>query len=286
MSQLLPDVQNLADSRGKHINEVGVHDVHYPIVVPMRDGSIQHTPAVIGMTVALAPELKGTHMSRFLEILAHQYPSRDESWEDGDMLMPLATPELVSLIATRLDAEEAFIDLRFPLFLRKKSPVTGLSAMMRFDAIFQAVGNRQGQASVVIGVEVLATSLCPCSKEISEYGAHNQRSQIRIKAQPSQLVDMDDSNFIWFENLIDIAEASASCALFPILKREDEKWVTEQAYNNPRFVEDILRECALRMPLLGDLSWYRIESTNHESIHHHNAYGRIEHGRKDPRFSY
>ena len=255
MNRAIPDVQAKQDIRGVAIDKVGVKEVAYPITLRTRDGGEQTTVATINMYVSLPHHEKGTHMSRFLEVLnteAH----------------PL-TPECISTVATkikeRLEAETAHLEINFPYFIKKPAPVTKQAGLMDYQVTFRATANHV--SDFVMGVKAPAASLCPCSKEISEYGAHNQRCEIEAQVR-------FDGN-VWIEDLVEHLEAAASAPVFPVLKRPDEKWVTEAAYDNPKFVEDIVRDLALRLNDDDRIAWYRINSENFESIHNHNAYAQI-----------
>lgn len=257
----LPDVQASADQRALAIQHVGVRGLRYPLQWQLTDGQVQATVAHLEMTVGLAPEVKGTHMSRFVELLEAQ-------------VTPLSLseiPALVSAMLQRLDAESGRIEMRFPFFLRKTAPVSGVDSLLDYDV--RIVGEHsEGRSNVWLEVAAPVTSLCPCSKKISDYGAHNQRSLITIGADLSEsaAADMDVAT------LIRIAEEEASCEVFGLLKRPDEKWVTERAYDNPKFVEDLVRDIALRLKALPGVGRWRVSSENFESIHNHSAYAVIE----------
>lgn len=260
----LPDIQKTRDQRGLEIDEVGVGNIRYPISVPLRDGGVSNTVATIAMRVRLPQDEKGTHMSRFMLALE----------ENGQGLSPRRLDTMLDDLLDRLKAPMAFIDMKFPMFLRRAAPVTGMSGLLDFGVVVSGVKTPSGASEKLVGVDVMAASLCPCSREISERGAHNQRSLIQIRTRPV-------GPMLWFEDLIDIAEASASCALFPVLKRPDEKFVTERAYDNPKFVEDIVRDTTLRLDDLRRrerIEWFSVTITNFESIHNHDAVARIERG--------
>lgn len=265
MQRTLPDIQKTADQRGIAIDEVGVSNIRYPMSFPLRDGGVFHTIATISMRVSLPHHQKGTHMSRFLIALQ----------EKAMELRPENLQEILEHMLTLLEAETAFIDLTFPIFLSRPAPVTGLPGLMEYDCTLQGVLTSDGVLDKQVGVVVKAASLCPCSKEISRYGAHNQRSEITIKTRPLGM--------LWFEDLIEIAERNASCQLYPILKRPDEKHVTERAYENPKFVEDIVRDVSVDLSDLlkgGEVGWFFVSSRNEESIHKHDAYAHIERGER------
>jgi GTP cyclohydrolase IB len=253
----IEDVQGRADSRRIPINKVGIKDVYHPIRVKDRSRGEQHTIANFNMYVALPHNFKGTHMSRFVEVLHRN--EREISVESfRDILIEMTQ---------KLDAESGHIEMDFPYFVMKKAPVSGVESLMDYKA--SLIGEfHGGEAELWLKVVVAATSLCPCSKKISNYGAHNQRSHITIKARVE--------GHIWLEELIDIAEQEASCEVYGILKRPDEKYVTERAYDNPKFVEDIVRDVAVRLNAEERVRAYVVEAENFESIHNHSAYALIE----------
>lgn len=266
MTTPLPDIQKTPDTRRVAIREVGVSHIRFPLILPMRDGTKMHTVAQIAMTVDLPAGTKGTHMSRFLQILN----------ANGTEFDPRALPAILTHMRSVMDASYAYMDMRFPIFLKRSAPVTGSTGIMDYDCHLRAVVGSDGEFKRLVGVVAKAASLCPCSKEISEYGAHNQRSNIGIYIQPCE-----ERDIIWFEDLIELAEKAASCALFPVLKREDEKFVTMAAYDNPKFVEDIVRDTALALRQLREsrrVNWFRCSSVNEESIHSHNAAALVEEG--------
>jgi GTP cyclohydrolase IB len=253
----IEDVQGHADSRQLPINKVGIKDVYHPVRVKDRSRGEQHTIANFNMYVALPHNFKGTHMSRFVEVLHRN--EREISVESfRDILVDMTE---------QLDAESGHIEMEFPYFVMKKAPVSGVESLMDYKA--SLIGEfHAGEAQLWLQVIVAATSLCPCSKRISDYGAHNQRSHITIKARVE--------GHMWLEELIDIAEKEASCELYGILKRPDEKHVTERAYDNPKFVEDIVRDVAVRLNEDERVRAYVVEAENFESIHNHSAYALIE----------
>jgi len=252
----MPDVQGSGDQRNIFINQVGVKDVHYPITLKQADGGTQHTVARINLYVSLPRERKGTHMSRFLEILNTHHRQ----------MTPEQIIPILHEMKTKLNAETAHIELEFPYFIEKAAPVTGARGLMDYVAMFEGTSN--GTDDFILGVKVPATSLCPCSKEISQYGAHNQRCELTARVR--------FKGNLWIEELVRIMEAAASAPVYAVLKRPDEKFVTEQAYDNPKFVEDIIRDLALGFEKEDRITWYSIESENFESIHNHNAYAMIE----------
>lgn len=260
-SASIPDVQSSIDTRRLAINKVGIKDIRHPVCVRERDGTEQHTIANFNMYVNLPHNFKGTHMSRFVEIL--NVPGREIAVDSfKDMLLEMTE---------RLEAQSGHIEMAFTYFVNKAAPVSGVQSLMDYDVTF--IGEiAQGQSTMNLKVVVPVTSLCPCSKKISEYGAHNQRSHVTINARINSLV--------WIEDLIDIAEQEASCELYGLLKRPDEKYVTERAYKNPKFVEDMVRDIAARLNQDQRIIAYAVESENFESIHNHSAYALIEHDRE------
>ncbi|MEM1248746.1 MAG: GTP cyclohydrolase FolE2 [Acidobacteriota bacterium] len=255
-SKPLADVQNSEDVRNVRIDKVGVKNIQYPVVVKDHTHGQQSTVATVNMYVDLPARFKGTHMSRFLEVLGEY---------DGAISIE-RVPEILSRMRDRLDADTAHFVMEFPYFLEKVAPVTGKKGMMGYTCAFDACSG--GKEDFVVRVEVPITTLCPCSKEIAEYGAHNQRGLVKLSVRFSDL--------IWLEELIALVEDSGSCALYPVLKRPDEKWVTEKAYENPRFVEDVSREVVVRLREDPRVTWFSVEVENFESIHAHNAYAAIE----------
>ena len=257
----LQDVQSQKDSRRLNIDKVGVKDIRYPIVVRDREKGEQHTIASVNMYVNLPHQFKGTHMSRFLEVLAQQ--------EAAISVEKLS--DILREIQRCLNTEEAHIDLEFPYFVRKEAPVSKASALMDYLVRFSGV-LKGDQYQLTLSVMVPVTSLCPCSKEISKYGAHNQRSHVTVT--------LHYRKFIWVEEIIELVERNASCQLYAILKRPDEKYVTEKAYENPRFVEDMVRDIAAELDKDDRVTVFTVESENFESIHNHSAYAIITGGKK------
>ena len=254
---LLADVQASADQRQLAIHKVGVKGLRYPLAVLDAGGKAQHTVAQVTMSVGLPPEVKGTHMSRFVEILEQRRA-------------PLNIDRLRHMfedMLSRLDAGSGEIELAFPYFIRKAAPVSTVESLLDYD-VRMIIGKRAGQAAETT-LEIVApvTSLCPCSKEISDYGAHNQRSHITIVAKLRSGMTPDE--------LVRLAEEEASCEVFGLLKRPDEKWVTERAYDNPKFVEDLVRDIALRLMREPRIAQWTVKSENFESIHNHSAYAEI-----------
>lgn len=262
-SSKLTDVQASEDFRRIAIDKVGVKNVTYPICILTREGEQRHTVASVNMYVSLPHHQKGTHMSRFLEILNDH--CREMSLDK--------IPEILHDIREKLEASEAHIEMHFTYFINKKAPVSGKPGLMDYQVTIEATSN--GHTDLVLGVKVPATSLCPCSKEISAYGAHNQRCEIEAKVRLN-------GRMLWIEDLVEIVENAASSQLYSVLKRPDEKYVTEYAYDHPKFVEDIVRDLAVALDEEDRVVWYYINSENFESIHSHNAYASIE---KDKRQS-
>jgi GTP cyclohydrolase IB len=255
----IADVQSSADTRRIAIDRVGIRALRHPVRVRTRDGRIQHSIATFSLSVRLPHNLKGTHMSRFVELLESDLDAVDgTSFED-----------LLAKMVTRLGASEGEIRMAFPFFLEKTAPVSGVKSLLDYEVVLHGE-IVDGRSVVTTEVTAPVTSLCPCSKEISAYGAHNQRSHIRIAARGATLaLDVED--------LIRIAEDHASSELFGILKRADEKFVTERAYDNPKFVEDLVRDIAAALNADERVAAYEVESENFESIHNHSAFARISH---------
>lgn len=254
----LPDVQSRPDRRGLAIQRVGVKSVRHPLRLRTADG-VQATVATLDMYVALPATQKGTHMSRFLEVLHAQTDPLDTG----------ALAGLLRRMLSRLEAEDGEITLRAPMFRTKVAPVSGITSPMDYDVVLTA-RRVDGVDETTLEVAVAATSLCPCSKAISRYGAHNQRSLITIEAHlsPGETMAPDD--------LIRIAEGAASCEVYGLLKRDDERYVTERAYENPKFVEDLVRDVATGLREDSRIAWFAVSSENFESIHNHSAYARLE----------
>lgn len=256
------DVQNQEDKRGIAIQRVGIREAHLPFLIKTKAGGFQSVLARIQFTVALPEEYKGTHMSRFLEILM--------PWSQK----PLAEAEMEAMLSDalgRLDAKAAEVTLAFKYFIEKKAPKSGKASLLDYDVCFTGK-KRAGEPMVfTLGVAVPLTSLCPCSKEISDYGAHNQRSICRVHVRFTK-----GYSCIWIEDLAALIEAQGSAPIYPLLKREDEKFVTEQAYDHPKFVEDILRDSVLALRKLPGLAWFSVACENFESIHNHNAFASHE----------
>jgi len=250
------DVHARTDTRALPINRVGIKDIRHPVRIRDRAEGEQHTIATFNMYVSLPHNFKGTHMSRFVEILHAEREISVQSFRS-----------MLRTMTTRLEADTGHIEMSFPFFVVKRAPVTAVESLMDYRA--GLIGeHRHGHTDMWVRVSVPVTSLCPCSKKISERGAHNQRSHITITARLR--------GHMWIEELIDIAESEASCELYGILKRPDEKFVTERAYDNPKFVEDMVRDVAARLNDDPRVAAYVVEAENFESIHNHSAYARIE----------
>jgi len=251
----LPDVQGESDLRKIAIDKVGVKDIRYPITLDTPAGRPQNTVAGVNMYVSLPAERKGTHMSRFLEVLN----------EYAEGIRPDRIKELCWALRRRLDANDAHVEMEFTYFIRKIAPVSQQPGLMDYRVRFTCESN--GSDDFIMSVAAPATSLCPCSKEISQFGAHNQRCEISA--------DVRFDGMLWIADLVEMLESAASCEVYSVLKRPDEKFVTEQAYRNPKFVEDIVRDLALTLNNDDRITWYHIRSENFESIHGHNAYAEI-----------
>jgi len=265
--QNIPDVQATPDSRKLAIDQVGVKSIRHPVRVMERPSAdraaptIQHTIATFNMYVSLPHQFKGTHMSRFVEILnAHEREITVETFK-------VMLREMVE----KLEAQEGRVEMAFPYFIDKAAPVSGVRSLMDYEVTF--IGEIvKGRPHFAMKVLVPVTSLCPCSKKISEYGAHNQRSHVTVTAHTGE--------FVWIEEIVDLVEKQASSELYGLLKRPDEKYVTERAYDNPKFVEDMVRDVAAVLNLEDRITRYVVESENFESIHNHSAYALIERDKK------
>nr|MBL8455635.1 GTP cyclohydrolase I FolE2 [Zoogloeaceae bacterium] len=254
----IPDVQNTADVRQIAIDKVGIKAIRHPIKVIDKNGGAQHTVAVFNMYVGLPHNFKGTHMSRFVEIL--NSTERELSVESFE-------PMLREMVA-RLEAATGHIEMTFPYFVNKAAPISGVRSLIDYAVTFIGEIRPDGNYQFTMRIVVPVTSLCPCSKKISDYGAHNQRSHVTVTVVLS--------DHMWIEDLVTLVEQQASCELFGLLKRPDEKYVTERAYDNPKFVEDMVRDVAGELNAEERISAYCVESENFESIHNHSAYALIE----------
>ena len=255
----LHDKQSERDHRELRIDKVGVRGLRFPIQVRDKAHAVQNTVATIGMFVDLPKEFKGTHMSRFLEVLnAH-----------GNVIHVENIPDILRAMQDKFQAATSHLEIEFPYFMVKQAPATGKESVMDYLARFDAAACHH-EIQFLLTVKANVTTLCPCSKAIAAYGAHNQRGEVTVQIRSRRAV--------WIEDVIAIIESSASSELFALLKRQDEKVVTERAYDNPVFVEDLVRNVALKLKAHPDVTWYRVEAENQESIHNHNAYACIEKG--------
>jgi len=252
------DIQNQKDHRKIEINKVGVKNIRYPITVLDKAKGVQHTVASVNMYVDLPHRFKGTHMSRFVEIL-NQYK--------GDIAIKTFS-KILREVKKRLKAKTAHLEVEFSYFIEKEAPVTKAKGLMEYVCRFR--GSSNAKEDFYVGIAVPITTVCPCSKEISQFGAHNQRSIVTV--------NLRFKKFIWIEDIIQLVEDRASCDLYSILKRADEKFVTEKAYKNPMFVEDVVREIAKKLKADPNITWFTVESENFESIHNHSAYAYVERG--------
>lgn len=258
----IPDVQSSADSRQIAINKVGIKSVRHPVKVIDKSGGVQHTVANFNMYVGLPHNFKGTHMSRFLEILnSNEREISVESFE----------PMLREMVE-RLEAETGHVEMTFPYFINKSAPVSGVNSLMDYEVTFIGEIREGGIYEFTMKVVVPVTSLCPCSKKISAYGAHNQRSHVTVTATLN--------DHLWIEEAVQLVESQASCEVYGLLKRPDEKYVTERAYDNPKFVEDMVRDVAGLLNAEKRIDAYVVESENFESIHNHSAYALIERNKR------
>jgi len=255
----LHDKQRERDHRELRIDKVGVRGLRFPIQVRDKARAVQNTVATIGMFVDLPKEFKGTHMSRFIEVLnAH-----------GNIVHVENIPDILHAMQKKFQAATSHLEMAFPYFMVKRAPVSGMEGVMDYSARFDATACHN-DIDFVLTVKAMVTTLCPCSKAIAAYGAHNQRGEVTVQIRFRKAV--------WIEDLIGVIEGSASSELYALLKRQDEKAVTERAYDNPVFVEDLVRNVALKLNAHSDVTWYKVEAENHESIHNHNAYACLEKG--------
>ena len=264
----MPDVQGSEDTRQVAIDRVGVKGIRYPITLATPGGEPTHTVAEVNMYVALPHHKKGTHMSRFLEVLNTHHRA----------LKSCELVEVTEGMRQLLNAPEAHLQLEFPYFLHRSAPITGKQGYLDITASFEVVvSEHEGkrEEDFILTVKVPAKSLCPCSKEISEYGAHNQRCHMEAA------VRFKPGTHMWIEDVVALIENCASTQVYPILKRPDEKFVTEDAYENPKFVEDIVRDLALALDAEEKIVWFRVSSENFESIHNHNAYAVVERDKRN-----
>ncbi|MFW6082263.1 MAG: GTP cyclohydrolase FolE2 [Desulfosalsimonas sp.] len=258
----MKDVQSERDYRNIPINKVGIKGLRYPVTVLDRNKGNQYTVASINMYVDLPHECKGTHMSRFVELLHLFRPE-----------LSLKTfSDILTRMKSHLNAESAHIEVTFPFFIEKQAPVTGSPGLMDYTCRFIGSVNSRCRVDLVSEVVVPITSVCPCSKEISECGAHNQRGKVYLSTRFNK--------FIWIEDMIELVENTASCDVYSVLKRSDEKYVTEKGFSNPKFVEDIVRDIALELEADENITWFAVGVENYESIHNHNAYAFITSGKE------
>lgn len=252
----MKDIQNQKDTRNVDIQKVGIKHIDVPLIIQRKNNSNQVVSAKARVNVSLPRDYKGTHMSRFVEVL--------NEWQHKNLL-GIDIKGCLEKIITNLDAQSGELQFKFKYFLEKKSPVTHLPAQMAYDCSFEGRINAEGY-KFILGVEVPVTTLCPCSKEISDNGAHNQRAFITVR------VSYDEDKHIWIEDLISLIESCASCPVYPLLKREDEKFVTEKAWDNPKFVEDVLRDVVVKLREYPIVNEFEVECEAFESIHNHSAW--------------
>ena len=258
----MKDIQNLKDERNVDIQKVGIKHLELPLIIQRKNNSNQVVCARAKVNVSLPKDYKGTHMSRFVEVLTE--------WRNKNLL-GVDIKGCLEEIVRRLDAKSGGLEFKFTYFIDKLSPVTKLSSPMSYECIFKG-RIENGDYKFILGTEVPVTTLCPCSKEISENGAHNQRAFIRIR------VSYDEDKHIWLEDLIDMVESCASCPVYPLLKRDDEKFVTEKAYSNPKFVEDVLRDVVVKLRQNIIINDFEVECEAFESIHNHSAWAYQQEG--------
>jgi len=260
---IMKDIQNTKDNRGVEIQKVGIKDLELPLIIQRKDAENQVVWANVKVSVSLPAHYKGTHMSRFVEVL--------NDWKES-----LDVEGCITDVVEKLSAKSGYIKFKFKYFIDKKSPVTGIAAPMCYDCSFEGILNNYGdedeEYEFLLGVKVPVTTLCPCSKEISDCGAHNQRALVSVK------VKYDEDAHIWIEDLIKMIENCSSCELYSLLKREDEKYVTEHAYNNPKFVEDVLRDVVLELRNNPVIDRFEVECESIESIHNHSAWAYQQEG--------
>ena len=256
----MKDVQNQPDNRNLPIDKVGIKNLRYPVIVRDRREGRQSTVASINMYVDLPHQYKGTHMSRFVEML-HLLRTEVSLKRFSDLL---------DQMKKHLDAASAHIEMTFPYFIEKKAPVSGAPGLMDYTCRIIGSSNSRNEIDLISEVNVPISSVCPCSKAISDYGAHNQRGEVKLQTRFNR--------FIWLEDMIELVESCASCDVFSVLKRVDEKRVTEQSYENPKFVEDVVRDIAARLLDDDNITWFSVSAENFESIHNHSAYAHIMSG--------
>ena len=252
------DIQNQPDYRKIPIDKVGIKGLKYPVKVLDKTTGLQSTVASISMYVDLPHQCKGTHMSRFVEIL-HLFRTKVSLESITNILEDMKKI---------LGAQSSHIEITFPYFIEKKAPVSGFKGLMDYTCSIKGSSNGKKHTDIVLTIAVPITSVCPCSKEISDYGAHNQRGEVKVSTRFNK--------FIWIENIVELVEKCASCDIFSVLKRSDEKFVTEKAYNHPKFVEDIARDVSKTLMDDDNITWFSVSAENFESIHNHSAYAYIE----------
>lgn len=253
----MKDVQNQRDTRNIPIDKVGIKNLRYPVTVLDRRDGRQATVASINMYVDLPHDYKGTHMSRFVEIL--HLINKEVSLKRVSYVL--------DQMKKHLDAASAHIEITFPYFIEKMAPISSVPGLMDYTCRIVGSSNSKNEVDLISEVNVPITSVCPCSKEISDAGAHNQRGEVRLQTRFKR--------FIWLEDMIELVESCASCDVFSVLKRVDEKQVTEQGYSNPKFVEDVVRDIAARLQQDSNITWFSVSAENFESIHNHSAYAHI-----------
>ena len=253
---MMKDVQNTPDTRNVDIQRVGTKDIELPLTVQRKNNTDQVVLGTAKVAVSLPRNFKGTHMSRFVEVL--------REWETKQLL-GVDVKGCLEKVIKKLHAQSGIIEFKFKYFISKKSPVTKLAAPMCYECLFKGK-IEDGKYKFILGVKVPVTTLCPCSKEISKYGAHNQRAVINVK------ISYPESEHVWIEDLVEMIENCASCPLYPLLKRQDEKYVTEKAWENPRFVEDVLREVVIKLRGNPVITEFEVDCEAFESIHNHSAW--------------
>jgi GTP cyclohydrolase I len=254
------DVQNQRDRRKIPIDKVGIKKISYPVVVMDKTNNIQHTIASINMYVNLPHRFKGTHMSRFIEVLNK---TRGKISINNFL-------DILGELKNKLKAESAHVEMEFPYFIEKTSPISREKSLMELKCRYLGTVDKD-KKKFLIGITVPVTTLCPCSKDMSDRGAHNQRGEVTVT--------LAFKKFFWIEDVVEIIEQSASAPVYALLKREDEKYLTERAYDHPRFVEDVVREASKRLKKNGNFPWFTVEAENFESIHNHSAYAFVEYKR-------
>lgn len=252
----MKDIQNQNDTRNVDIQKVGIKHLELPLIIQRKNNSNQVVCAKARVNVSLPRHYKGTHMSRFVEVLTE--------WKHKNLL-GVDIKGCLEKIIENLEAESGELQFKFKYFIDKKSPVTELLSPMSYECTFEGK-IENGNYRFILGVQVPVTTLCPCSKEISDNGAHNQRALITVK------ISYDETEHIWIEDLINLIESCASCPVYPLLKREDEKFVTEKAWDNPKFVEDVLRDVVVKLRNHPTVKWFEVECEALESIHNHSAW--------------